>query len=1063
MHAVLVSMSVVCAVVYLVSAGEAGAQPPADEGLTAPHWVARLGEGVPGDNNVATAKLIEMGRPAIPYLLDVLASEPSPFTDRTLADAHWARLRAAHCLSMIGYAKAASVLEREIARGPHPGVRLIYAIYMTRHDVTKAIDALVADLARAEYTTPDILVTLTNINHPHAIPLLEPLLGDSRSEIQLGAAEVLMSLGSGSGAPILLSQLDDPETRLRAALLLPAEYGDVVLPILRESLDSAPAQARLEIAERLADMDQPDGFEALLDALQSESDPWRRGSDMPLHEAPGISDRIIAMIGRPDTYDPSGTEAHRDAVIARWRRRFQSEGPDFLEGLRPQPQPIEGRQDAALGDIQLSRDMSDMRAMFFLPGRRIYELGTMDGRFPPMGRLLGDQGGVWAHPMKALDGFQFDVVRDGRPDWALTDSRHFSHTFYAARFHYEQRGLSATREDFAAENEPTLYTKLTLRNKTDVEQAIWVRFTAWVNLRPAWRSGLVNDIDEIRVEDGIVVAADATNPLGRVVFGGDRSPEGQAVEDNVVTMTYALTLPANGESTLPFAIVVGAPDDGTSEREQLEDAMARRDMLLAEKAAAYEEEAFGGVTFDSPDRRVNEAFQLAKLNLHMLTADLRPHMSAPYFYAGIPYYTQLFGCDNTISIPGATAGGFADVARGTLECLADNAVKQNGRSPHEVATSNRHVGDGNAQEPPQFVVACHQYYLWTGDRDFLRSVYPVCRQVVEYCRQRRDEDGYIQGPALIESHGMGSQKLDAATYLAAAYSAASAMASELGEEAHANEYTAFAEDAQARFDDDWWMPEEGVWADSRVPGGERRMTDYWSVVFPLLAGIAEPQRVQPAMDEIERGWINQWGGVHTRHDDISGQGSGVVTTNLFAQAAFQAGRDDLGWSLIRQASRAPLEERMLGGFVEVIPPGGSDIVQLWSVAPFLGAIIEGLAGIRPDAAAHRVELAPRAPSEVDFYSLERVAVGGHLLDLSFRRDSSARQTHVTHTSGDVSLRCVFRCVLEPEEIVLLNGSEARVEAAAPTPSALEEVALEFTLAVGESARIAVGPRHTDGQ
>ena len=32
-------------------------------------------------------------------------------------------------------------------------------------------------------------------------------------------------------------------------------------------------------------------------------------------------------------------------------------------------------------------------------------------------------------------------------------------------------------------------------------------------------------------------------------------------------------------------------------------------------------------------------------------------MPAPYFYAGIPYYTQLFGCDNTISLPGAVAAG----------------------------------------------------------------------------------------------------------------------------------------------------------------------------------------------------------------------------------------------------------------------------------------------------------------------------------------------------------------------------------------------------------------------
>jgi HEAT repeat protein len=1041
-------MFAVCALGVLV--GEAGwAQgPPQDEQIAS--WIARLGEGVPGDNNTATAALIEIGKPAIPYLREVLGTEPSPFRDRTLTDEHWVRLRAAHCLSMLAVPDAASILEREIERDPHPGMRLIYAIYLTRHDISKSVEALVADLARAEYTVPDLLITLRNINNRHAIPLLEPLLNDSPPEVQVGVAELLMSLGSESGVPMLLSQLDNPESRLRAALVLPARYGDLVLPILKDSLDGAASDARLQIAERLADMGQSEGFEVLLDALERESDPGRRGSDGPLHESPGISDRIIAMIGRPDTYDPSGTARHRDAVVARWRRRYQAEGEAFLEGLRTLP-GIEGRQDASLGDIHLSRDMSNMRTTFFLPGRKIYELGTMDGRFPPMARLLGDQGGVWAHPVKVLDGFQFDVVEPGKPEWPLTDSRHFSHRFYAAEFHYARQGLEATREDFAAEDEPVLFTQLTLRDKTGHARELHVRFIAWVNIRPAWRSGLPNDIDEIRVEDGVAMAVDAGNELGRVVFGADRIPTAYAVEDNVVTLTYTLRIPADGEATIPFAVVVG-----TDEPDRLKHAMASKDALLAAKASAYSEAAFGGVRFESSDRRVTEAFQLAKLNLHMMTADLRPHMPAPYFFAGIPYYTQLFGCDNTLSLPGAVAGGFTETAKGTLECLADNARKQNGRSPHEVATSNRHVGDGNAQEPPQFVVACQQYYLWTGDREFLREVYPTCRQVIDYCRARRDEDGYIQGPALIESHGMGPEKLDAAAYLIAAYAAVSAMASELGETSQAEEYAAFAEESRARFDGDWWMPEHGIWADSRVPGGERRMTDYWSVVFPILAGVAEPGRVQPALDEIERGWINQWGGVHTRGDDISGQGSGVVTTNLFAQAAFQHGRADLGWSQVRKASRAPLEERMLGGFNEVIPPGGSDILQLWSAAPLLGAVIEGLAGIRPDAGAHRVELAPRAPTDLDFYSLEGVTVGGHELSLAFRQGAGERIVQVAHTAGDVPLLCVFRAVVEPGEVVLLNGAEVDVTPTASLTLGREEVALEFTLEPQEGARIVVG-------
>ena len=147
---------------------------------------------------------------------------------------------------------------------------------------------------------------------------------------------------------------------------------------------------------------------------------------------------------------------------------------------------------------------------------------------------------------------------------------------------------------------------------------------------------------------------------------------------------------------------------------------------------------------------------------------------------------------------------------------------------------------------------------------------------------------------------------------------------------------------------------------------------------------------------------------------------------------------------------------MLGGFNEVIPPGGSDILQLWSAAPLLGAVIEGLAGIRPDAGAHRVELAPRAPTDLDFYSLEGVTVGGHELSLAFRQGAGERIVQVAHTAGDVPLLCVFRAVVEPGEVVLLNGAEVDVTPTASLTLGREEVALEFTLEPQEGARIVVG-------
>ena len=117
-------------------------------------WIERLGEGPPGDNNEATEALIKIGKPVIPYLLELLEKEPPRSSARALSREQWARLRAAHCLSVLGYPEIVPLLLREIRREPHPIARLIYAIYLTRHDVGKAVEVLVEAVSYTHLTLP---------------------------------------------------------------------------------------------------------------------------------------------------------------------------------------------------------------------------------------------------------------------------------------------------------------------------------------------------------------------------------------------------------------------------------------------------------------------------------------------------------------------------------------------------------------------------------------------------------------------------------------------------------------------------------------------------------------------------------------------------------------------------------------------------------------------------------------------------------------------------------------------------------------------------------------------
>ena len=167
-----------------------------------------------------------MGTKVTPYLLEVLQAEPLPFQSQALLSQHWGRLRAAHCLSQLNYGDIVGLLTREIERDPHPTMQHIYAIYLTRHDLKQSIQALVTNLKKANYTLPDIIITLKNINNPLAIPMLKPLLTTEKPRLKLAAAEILIHLGDTSEANLLLSQKEDENLRLATALLLSDEHLD---------------------------------------------------------------------------------------------------------------------------------------------------------------------------------------------------------------------------------------------------------------------------------------------------------------------------------------------------------------------------------------------------------------------------------------------------------------------------------------------------------------------------------------------------------------------------------------------------------------------------------------------------------------------------------------------------------------------------------------------------------------------------------------------------------------------------------------------------------------------
>jgi hypothetical protein len=96
----------------------------------------------------------------------------------------------------------------------------------------------------------------------------------------------------------------------------------------------------------------------------------------------------------------------------------------MLHGL-DQTAQLAGHVAANAGNVRVERNVADIRTPFFLNNESLFELGTMDGAFPSMAFMLGDQSGIWAPPVKALDGFAFKVREVGARIGSLPMARIF--------------------------------------------------------------------------------------------------------------------------------------------------------------------------------------------------------------------------------------------------------------------------------------------------------------------------------------------------------------------------------------------------------------------------------------------------------------------------------------------------------------------------------------------------------------------------------------------------------------------------------------------------------------
>jgi len=324
---------------------------------------------------------------------------------------------------------------------------------------------------------------------------------------------------------------------------------------------------------------------------------------------------------------------------------------------------------------------------------------------------------------------------------------------------------------------------------------------------------------------------------------------------------------------------------------ELPEPKAVRSLYLAAGEHAAQDRAAARAG-DAGVRTSNELFDewwgRSAFDLHMMVAQTP---QGPYPHAGVPWFSTVFGRDGIWTALQCLWVN-PRLARGVLGHLAATQAREfdpaRDAQPGKILHEARHgemaaLGEvpfgryyGSVDATPLFVVLAGAYYRRTGDRQFLRRLWPSVVQALRWM----DEHGDIDGDGFLEYARQSTDGLvtqgwkDSADsvfhadgelarppvalcevqgYAFAALRAAAELAGALGLEADAERLSAQAQRLRARFEAAFWCDDLGTYALALDADKRPCRVRTSNPGHCLFAGIAAPERaartVRSLLDE----------------------------------------------------------------------------------------------------------------------------------------------------------------------------------------------------------------------
>lgn len=463
-----------------------------------------------------------------------------------------------------------------------------------------------------------------------------------------------------------------------------------------------------------------------------------------------------------------------------------------------------------------------------------------------------------------------------------------------------------------------------------------------------------------------------------------------------------------------------------------------------------------GVT--SSNNHFNEGLRRAVSDLNVLITDLP---EGPYPYAGVPWFSTVFGRDALITAF-ETLWLTPSLARGVLLHLAANqattfdpeADAEPGKILHEVRFGEMaELGEvpfrryyGSIDSTPLFVMLAGAYLERTGDIETIRMLWPSVDAALGWMREHgdRDGDGFIEygrrrGDGLVNQGWKDSHDsifhadgrlangpialVEVQGYAYAAWNAAAAIARALGDPAAAEDHAARARNLRAAFDPAFFDPALGTYVlaldGDKAPCRVRTS----NAGHALFSGIALPERAEAVAASLMAtssfsGWgVRTLAAGEARFNPMSYHNGSVwphdnaVVAMGLARYGFRAEAARIFEGLFRASVYFDLRRipELFCGFGRQRNRGpvGYPVAcapQAWAAAAPL-ALLQASLGLSFDVAERRAVFErPMLPEFLDTLTLTGLVVADGRIDVKVERVDATAALSVIDRQGNVGIR-----------------------------------------------------------